>query len=370
VNRRHFADALVIGAGPAGSAFANVFAKAGRSVMVVDRGEPGRRVICGGFLGPEMAESAERAGFTAAFGRMPKNPIQNVQVSSPHSGVITTTLNGRAAYAVDRSILGQTLADVARHSGAEYFYRTTMLETRRSAGMWMVTLAGPEGLFEIAARYVVRADGRRPPAPGRNDIFFACRSLYRIPGIPAETVQLHFVRRGHVGLNPLGNEKFILCLHADGRYLKDSKGDLDGMIASLAAQNTALAAVLGKSERIEEWKSCAAEPDSRLIFFENGIFFAGDAVSMIHPVVGGGIPVAIGSGAILAEVLVGRGSDEDPKRLAERYEDVWKDRFASRAHAAAWLGKAERSEAASKVVFSVLGAVPGFLPKIIARTRA
>jgi flavin-dependent dehydrogenase len=46
------ADAIVVGAGPAGAATAILLAETGRSVVVLDRAERPRPKICGEYLSP------------------------------------------------------------------------------------------------------------------------------------------------------------------------------------------------------------------------------------------------------------------------------------------------------------------------------
>lgn len=365
---RRFVDAVVIGAGPAGTAFARTFAASGRSVLVVDRSAPGRSVVCGGFLGPEIAEAVSAAGLARMFDALPKNPVRTVVVSSPLFGATSVSFGSRAAYAVDRAQLGQAMIDEAGSAGTRFLFHASILSARRFSGFWKISYGGPDGIGEVVSRFLVRTDGRRPPAPSSGEPFFACRTVYEDSGVPEDRVQLHFIRRGHVGLNPLGGGKALICFHADGRYLKEARGDVDRLMSVFAEQNPALTDLLRSARRVEEWKSCAAEPDGLKIFFENGTFHAGDAVTMIHPVVGGGIPVAVESGALLAAHLSANGAE--PERAAALYADSWRSRFGGREAAAEWLGRAERSETAAKIVFSFLRAAPALLSGIVSRTRA
>jgi len=60
-------DALIIGAGPAGSSAARLLAQAGWSVVLVERSEFPRRKVCGEYLSPANLELFRQLGIAQDF---------------------------------------------------------------------------------------------------------------------------------------------------------------------------------------------------------------------------------------------------------------------------------------------------------------
>jgi len=58
-------DAVVVGAGPAGSAAATVLAGSGRAVLLLEKDGFPRRKVCGEFLSADALPSLDRPGARA-----------------------------------------------------------------------------------------------------------------------------------------------------------------------------------------------------------------------------------------------------------------------------------------------------------------
>ncbi len=234
-----------------------------------------------------------------------------------------------------------------------------------------------EGAFQrIRARHRVDATGRRPAAAGKRQVFFACKAVYQGVAGLADAVALHFIERGHVGLNPISAEETTLCLCVDGRYLREAQGDLDGMLRRFENSNPSLKSQLTAARRIGPWQTCQAEPDSDPIFYRDGQFHIGDALSMVNPVIGGGIPIAMQSGVLLADLLVSQAGQAvgvsvpaAEAEAARQFEHVWRKAFSTKFSFGRWLGAAERSSFASKAVMNTLGLAPALLKPLVRMSR-
>ena len=72
-------DAVVIGAGPAGSFAASLLARSGRRTLLVERATFPRTKVCGGCLAPAGVEALGNAGFAAApMAMVPRPRTENI----------------------------------------------------------------------------------------------------------------------------------------------------------------------------------------------------------------------------------------------------------------------------------------------------
>lgn len=364
-------DALIVGAGPAGSACAARLVEAGWSVAVVDRSAPGRPRVCGGFLGPEFETWVDAWGWGGDLNRLAKSAVAQVQVSGSGSRLVRTGL-AHNGYAVDRGVFDRWVADVAVSRGALLWTDVSIEDSSRIGGIWTARVRSNDGRAsrEVLARHWINATGRRPAASGKKNSFFACKAVYRGVRGPADAVALHFVERGHIGLNPLSPEEATLCLCVDGRYLREAHGDLDAMMQRFLSANHNLKAQLEGAHRVSEWKTCQAEPDDHPIFFQDEKFFVGDALSMVNPVIGGGIPIAMQSGVLLADLMArGKSAGRTEPETAVLFERAWRKAFTQKYAYGRWLGRAERSTAASRLVMGAINAAPLLLSPLVRMSR-
>lgn len=385
-NERIF-DALVVGAGPAGSACAARLAEAGWAVALVDRATPGRERVCGGFLGPEFEGWTRTWGWRAEFDRLAKRPVNEVLVSGEGSRLVRTGLP-QSGFAVDRGVFDRWIADLAVARGVRLWTETTVEALGRMHGMknmagsdrtagekiWTARIYSQDPRSQdgetIRARHWINATGRRSAPAGKTDAFFACKAVYENVRGLSDGVALHFVERGHVGLNPLSDGQATLCLCVDGRYLREARGNFDAMMQRLMSANANLKSALEGARRLSSWKTCQAEPDQHPIFFKDEKFNIGDALSMVNPVIGGGIPIAMQSGVLLADFLIqGKIAARTEAEIAADFERAWRQSFSKKFKFGKWLGSAERSAFASRLVMSALNAAPRLLPRLVRMAR-
>jgi flavin-dependent dehydrogenase len=283
----------------------------------------------------------------------------------------------REGYAVDRGVFDQWLVGLAARKGARVWTETAVenMDGAREQGIWGARVRANDGheKIELRARHWVNATGRRPAVtiPGKiSRPFFACKTVFKgVRGL-AGSVALHFIERGHVGLNPISPNEATLCLCVDGRYIKEAHGNLDQMIREFMSANPNLKHQLRDASRVSDWQTCQAEPDGRTIFYQDQKFFIGDALSMVNPVIGGGIPIAMQSGVMLANVLVDASrTGQSEAEAAAAFERAWKKTFAQKFGFGKAIGRAERSPVVSRLALGALSAAPGLLSGLFKMSR-
>jgi geranylgeranyl reductase family protein len=155
-------DALVIGAGPAGSACAHALARAGHAVVLVDQHAFPRDKVCGDGLIPDAHRAFARLGVSAEINAAAQQ-ARHVGCIGPRGGRIDVP--GRLAV-LPRRQLDDILKRAAERAGARFF-APWRFEAPLADGSGRVTGArlksGPR-IHEIQARWTVLATGAVPKA--------------------------------------------------------------------------------------------------------------------------------------------------------------------------------------------------------------
>ncbi len=237
-------DAVVVGAGPAGSTLARCLAREGMSVLLIDKEPVGRSRACGGFLGPEVRPLLMELGLDDMDSKIEHYSIPNVKVSGMGEISFKTALTHGWGMAVSRSQFDAFLVGHAQRSGVSVHAPSTLMSSSLKDERWSLEIADGLSMRTVQCRFLIYATGRRTYAKKKawfaHSSFYACKATYQqVDGLSDEVV-LHFVRKGHVGLNPLGNGAVTLCLYTDEANIKGAKGDLDRMMSDFMKQNSHL----------------------------------------------------------------------------------------------------------------------------------
>lgn len=152
------ADICVVGAGPAGSAFAASMTRLGHQVWLLERARFPRRHL-GESLSPGVLPLLERIGArerveAAAFPR-----VRSVRVH--WQGAPAAFEDAREqGLLVDRGEFDRLLLDHARALGVQVLQAARVLRCRADPGGWCIDAATPRGSVQLHADFVAQASGR------------------------------------------------------------------------------------------------------------------------------------------------------------------------------------------------------------------
>jgi flavin-dependent dehydrogenase len=155
-------DVLVVGAGPAGSACAQMLARAGLQVCLVDQQPFPREKVCGDGLIPDAHAALARLGVAETVAAR-AHPVERVACIGPRGGRVEVP--GRLAV-LPRRELDQILLDAAVAAGADFQapWRFEGLLTDAQGRAQGATLRQGDAVHEVSARWVVLATGAVPQA--------------------------------------------------------------------------------------------------------------------------------------------------------------------------------------------------------------
>ena len=292
-------DLMVIGGGPAGACAAITAARAGVSVLLLERGRFPRHKVCGEFV---SAEALELLG--ALLGPTHSLMTDTVRIAQARifldNRVLRTPI-APAAASIARFELDQALWESAKRSGAETREQIAVLKTAGEGPFRVATSAG-----EFEAKPVINAAGRwsnLSPAPGGNgsllDKWLGLKAHFA--EVPTGTsVDLYFFDGGYCGVSPVK-----LCDQDEGlNVCVMVRADVASTLADVFLQHSELCERSGNWRQVTETVST-----SPLIFrkpepVDGNILRAGDAAGFVDPFVGDGISLALRSGALAGETVL------------------------------------------------------------------
>jgi geranylgeranyl reductase len=297
-------DVVVVGGGPAGATAALDLARAGRSVLLLDRA--GRIKPCGGAIPPKLIEEfAIPESLLVARARA-------ARMVSPTDRRVDMPIEGGFVGMVDREVFDEWLRERARQAGAERRVGT-FERIEREADGWATVRYRERGCAKgnsraARARVVIGADGansavarREIPGADKMRYVFAYHEIVRSPREPGgdfDGARCDVYYRGEISpdfygwIFPHGETASVGTGTAVKGYpLRDAVGGLRAV------------AGLDRAETVR--REGAPIPLHPLRRWDNGrdVLLAGDAAGVVAPASGEGIYYAMAGGRLAADAV-------------------------------------------------------------------
>jgi flavin-dependent dehydrogenase len=356
-------DAVVVGAGPAGSTVAIQLARAGWAVALIERQHFPRRKVCGECIAASNLPLLETLGIAEAFDALAGAELRQVRLLRGDNAVtadLPSADHDRYPWgrALGRESLDSLLLEQARAVGAEVFQPCAVQAILGSAGAWHCELRRPESatLLRLRATVVVDAHGSWEDLPsdrpqrrqGRSAAdLFAFKANFSGSMLPVGQISVLALDGGYGGMVVADQATTTLacCIRRD--RLSELRGGAPGLSASEAVQAWlqrecagVRQALLGAS-RDGPWLSTGPLDPGVRLDAADGIFRVGNAAGEAHPILGEGMSMALQSAALLCSHLLGhRGATAVPDaavqaELERAYAASWRHQFAPRLRLAA-----------------------------------
>lgn len=311
-------DAIVVGAGPAGSASAILLAERGWSVLLLDKAAFPRPKICGELLSPESARILDRLGVLKEIDAVAQ-PVAGMRIVAPDG----TRLEGRYpadgrwrgyrghGFAIPREVLDRLLLDRARALpiDAHERHRVTDLTVTDGAVTGVRVEDATGRVLEVAAPLVVGADGRASVVARALGLVRVHRLrrlalIQHVEGLAplGDLGEIYVDPPDYAILNPVAPGLVNLGLVVPQAHARAFRGRLETFFAARLRQLRHLAPRLeGMRPRgpLQAMGPLAYRVDEPRV---SGVALVGDAGGFYDPFTGEGLFTALRSAELLAEV--------------------------------------------------------------------
>lgn len=316
-------EAIVIGAGPAGSAAAIGLARAGAKILLLERARETGDALCGGFLSWQTLSRLDALGIDRAL--LNGQTVRRVRL---FAGLrqSETPLPGEAMGVSRRTLDGALqAAAIAAGAGLERGVHATALENGAVQTRDGAILRAP-AIFLAAGKHGFRGFPREPGKWQRTDPVMGLR--LRLPPHPAldrlvgDAVELHLFDRGYAGLVQQEGGSGNLCLAVHKSRLDEAGGDPAALLRALGDTLPHLGdrlAHAGGSRGVDAighvpygWRTAETAP---------GLFRLGDQAGVIPSLAGEGMGLAVASANAAVAAWRDGGGSASPgfqRRLAAR----------------------------------------------------
>ncbi|MFN0025944.1 MAG: NAD(P)/FAD-dependent oxidoreductase [Acidimicrobiales bacterium] len=314
-------DLVVVGAGPAGAAAAIVAARAGLSVVLIDKARFPRDKCCGDGLTAAALHELEHLGLQPAA--VPSwQPVDRVELHAPSGRTVRLPLparSGQHSVVARRQELDAALLDVATRAGVE-LWEGQCCETVEPIGSSSVQVRTVAG--RITAPMLIAADGAWSPIRklcgvdhpvGYRGEWHAFRRYFG--GAASQDGEAHRVQHvwfpadllpGYVWSFPLADGGVNVgygVLRGRGAPLRDA-----AKVWSTLLARPEIAAVLGPDltaqGAMKAWPIPARVGSTALSAHDGRVLFVGDAAAAADPMTGEGIGQALLTGRLAAQVAI------------------------------------------------------------------
>jgi len=318
-------DAIVIGAGPAGSSLALRLAQQGRSSLLLDGARFPRPKVCGEGLMPHGLHALAEVGVDAAG---QGQPFSGIRYRLPDGTVAEGRFpGGGQGVGLERSWLDTEL--LARAEAEE------RIEVRTETWVQTPRLAAPGQLAEVdlpdgstaRAPVLIAADGCRSPtrralgleAPAPKRIRFGVGAHFDHASREDPFVEVFLGAGYELYTTPVSPTRTNVALLTDEDYLRSAlQGRLEEGLLEALRESSGRGPALAEAERVGKVRTIGPLAHQALRAHAQGMILVGDAAGALDPITGEGLSIGLATSAIAAEVLGGAfaANDFSARRLA------------------------------------------------------
>ncbi len=329
-------NVIISGAGPAGAMAAKVLAKAGISVIALDRNKAWRKP-CGGGV-PEHVFSAGLLDYNELKkkGIIDKD-TKDLLLRAPNGKELLVETPGETV--VDRKVFDQFLRDKAIDAGATIQYQTSVKELLRDSKGFIngVKIKDSSGVKELSANIVIAADGvgskivvqgglRKKWDPTDYAICaVAIIEGYIEPEPLSNSMQIyiddHVAPNSYAWLFPMSKNRANIGI---GIWKRSEKSPMEFLMR--LTKTPFFKKKLNASKFKIFWKSNYPIPMQGVKgrTYGDGIMGVGDSMGFVAPIIGEGIFSALLTGKLAAETVIKALEQGDySKEMLKNYQKAW-----------------------------------------------
>jgi digeranylgeranylglycerophospholipid reductase len=325
-------DALVVGAGPAGSTVAEALALASlRVALLEEHAAAGVPNHCSGLVSPRTLEIAGIPEETVAL-----RHYDRARVWGPGGGTLWLQSSSVQAIAVAREQFDQILARRAAGAGAVLMLETKAQHFERADGRVRLLARTPRGEVQFQAPLLVGADGagsrvaRWMGRAARHEVIPAVKADITFSGRGTDSVEIFVGSRVAPGW-------FGWLIPLPGRVARIGVGATRSPQDCFAALLDLVRARFGDFDLGEVRKAPLPLGPAR-DFVADGVLLVGAAARQTKPTTGGGVYLGVRAGQLAAATAIeALASGDTSRRALLPYEQAWHRLEGHEIRVAHWL---------------------------------
>ncbi len=360
-------DAIVIGAGPAGSVAARQIALSGRRVLLVDKKHFPRRKVCGACLNHSAVTMLEQIGLGDVLRECDGAEIDRFDL---RSGSRRLSLSSPAGRAISRALLDQRLVDAAVRAGVTFRDGMTATVGASDGNARQVAIRDSVAAT-LTAKVVIAADGLgHPSLCDVREIRDQTARTSRIGAgcevreFPAEyspgTIHMAVGRGGYVGLVCVEGGALNIAAAFDARLVRDAGGP--ARAAARVMAEAGFPAIPAMSEA--DWIGTPALTRMTSPIAIERLFVLGDAAGYVEPFTGEGMGWGLASAIALAPMAVD-ACESWRSSLATDWSREHARLVLRRQRTCGWLATLLQSPTSVRVAMFLLPHMPSLLRPLV-----
>jgi len=384
-------DAVIVGAGPAGSAAAILLARAGWSVALVEKQHFPRRKVCGECIAASNLPWLDALGIGEALAASAGPELRQVLLMRGEHEVradLPAAVHAvhRWGRALGRETLDTLLLEQARAAGTTVFQPWSVQAIRGQSGAWRCELRAVETSthLTLVSPLVIDAHGsweplrggRTGPRPARaaGDLF-AFKANFTGAALAAGELPVLALDGGYGGMVLAGNGETTVacCLRSDrlDALRRAAPGVRAGDVvqAWLERECRGVRDTLRGATRSGPWLASGPIAPGIRVQADGGPFRIGNAAGEAHPILGEGMSMALQSAGLLCAELLDRappgglGSADWQQAVGRAYAIRWRAQFSPRLRLAATFAQLAMRPRSAALLLNVVGRWPGLLTR-------
>lgn len=323
-------DAIVIGAGPAGSTMAIQLARQGKRVLLVDKATFPRTKVCGCCLSGKAVTHLKKLGLDSVLANA--IPLDEFCLASGnHSAVVRT--NG--GFAISRLQLDQKLIHKAISKGVEFCDGISARLGETQSDSRVVILLDNGQQIETRARMILCCAGLGNASLGRSipieetvDASPRVGVTTLIPeyeSLKDGQIQMSVSSDGYVGITRLESKQVVISAAIHKKAIRNG-GSLSGVVQKIIETS---GKPVPKFIESAKWLGTRELTREVTVPADQRVLILGDAAGYIEPFTGEGIGWAV-EASQLALPLAIEGIRQWDSRLIDRWTSICRQQFKKR----------------------------------------
>jgi len=385
-------DALIIGAGPAGSSAAILLATAGWSVALIEKQAFPRRKVCGECIAASNLPLLDALGIGSEFAKQAGPELKRVALMRGTQCVwadLPPAADARHPWgrALGRETLDTLLLARARAAGVTVLQPWAVQKVSGGPGSHHCTVREVAGgrLKLVRAPVAILAHGSWEPLPEERAAqhmarsgsdLFAFKANFSDGNLAAGLLPVLSFDGGYGGmvLADGGLLTLACCIRADrlDALRRAAPGRAAGAVVEdmLKRECQGVSEALAGSTRCGSWQASGPLRPGLRLREDDEVFRIGNAAGEAHPIIGEGISMALQSAWLLCAQLEaarpGRGASAQAnwqRDARQRYTADWRRHFVPRLRIAAALAHLAMRPAGASALMATLKRFPNLLTR-------